>query len=84
MKAKLNIELSLPEEYSKLTELEIRQMIYDEFLTVPHLDHLVAAFEAIADYRPAHIVKYQKDWAKITDVDNMKYSIEIEKTQNES
>ena len=79
MKAKISIEIDIPEHDSDLSDLELRELLYDNFISIPRMDHLKTAFDAVAECMPANTIKFYKDWAKATDPFNMNYTIEFNK-----
>ncbi len=79
MKAKISIEIDIPEHDSNVSILELRELLYDNLISIPKIHHLMTSLDAAFDRMPVNIIKFYKDWAKATDPVNMKYTIEFNK-----
>lgn len=83
MKAKVQVEIDIPEKLTGLSEPELLYMVYDNFIKVPQLHHLMEALNALTNKERSddvceQVAQYRKTWADATNPDNMKFSIEFE------
>ena len=73
MIVKLEIQLNLPDIYSKFSEEELKQLIFDEYINYNNVSHLKDALYFLTEI-PEHskelrkyIVDSHNEWAKICD-----------------
>lgn len=85
MKAKIQLEIDIPEEYAKdATEPELLHFVYNNFLTIPTRNHLMSRVEALSNIAideemRNELSRFHKNMASMTHTDNMKIVVNFHK-----
>lgn len=84
MKAKIQVEINIPEEYADATEPELLYFVYDNFLRIPCLRHTEYRMEALSNTNIDEEMRnelnhFHKKMADMTHTDNMKVVINFDK-----